>query len=356
MNNRLSTSATAQEGLAVTVVVPAYNAERYIERTLKTIIAQQGVNFELIVVNDGSTDSTEDVASSVLGLSQNSATFSRIIRIENSGVSSARNTGLISARGEYMIFFDSDDLMSEDCLSSVYRKACETQADVLAFGFDVVDWSGRIVRRFEDRYEYLSKPTDGKTVLLLMMKNKTWLWTGSVLYKKSFLEEHTLKYQTGATNGEDVEFTMKALFCARRVVFLEKSLVQYIVRGDSASKASDYRHFHSIGSMKRLRKFLDVGGASNEIIEIMDSDIVPRTYFGAIGNLALGGFRTKDIIELINHPEILKQIKEFEPLTKKDRMLKSLLVYFPRMYVSYLRLRGMSFRNRRNYTKTAIHN
>ena len=150
MNSRLSTSAATQENVAVTVVVPAYNAERFIERTLRTIIAQQGINFEVIVVNDGSTDSTEDFASSVLGSSQNSATFSRIIRIENSGVSSARNTGLISARGEYVIFFDSDDLMSEDCLSSVYRKARETQADVLAFGFDVVDWSGKIVRRFED--------------------------------------------------------------------------------------------------------------------------------------------------------------------------------------------------------------
>jgi glycosyltransferase involved in cell wall biosynthesis len=347
MNSRLSTSAATQENVAVTVVVPAYNAERFIERTLRTIIAQQGINFEVIVVNDGSTDSTEDFASSVLGSSQNSATFSRIIRIENSGVSSARNTGLISARGEYVIFFDSDDLMSEDCLSSVYRKARETQADVLAFGFDVVDWSGKIVRRFEDRYQYLSKPTDGRTVLLLMMRNRTWLWTGSVLYKKSFLEEHRLKYQLGATNGEDVEFTMKALFCARRVVFLEKSLVQYIVRGDSASKASDYRHFHSIGSMKRLRRFLDVGGASDEILAIMDKDTVPRTYIGAIGNLAIGGARTKDVIKLINQPEILKQVKNFESLTKRDRIVKLLLVYFPRTYLNYLRFRGKSYINRK---------
>lgn len=56
--------------------------------------------------------------------------------------------GLISARGEYVIFFDSDDLMSEDCLSSVYMKARDMHADVLAFGFDVVDWSGQIISRF----------------------------------------------------------------------------------------------------------------------------------------------------------------------------------------------------------------
>jgi len=348
MNKRLSTSAGVQENVAVTVVVPAYNAERFIERTLRTIIAQQGVDFEVIVVNDGSTDGTEDVARSVLDSSQNSANFSRIIRTENSGVSSARNMGLISARGEYVIFFDSDDLMSEDCLSSVYKKARDMHADVLAFGFDVVDWSGKIISRFEDRYQYLSKPTDGRTVLLLMMKNKTWLWTGSTFYKTEFLKGKMLKYQQGATNGEDVEFTMKALFSASRAVFLEKSLVQYIVRGDSASKTSDCRHFHSIGSMKRLRKFLDVGGASNEIIAIMDRDIIPRTYIGAIGNLALGGFLTKDIIELINQPELLKQIKAFEPLTRKDRILKSLLLHFPRLYFTYLRFRGKSFRHRRN--------
>ena len=340
MNNRLSTSATAQESVAVTVVVPAYNAERYIEKTLKTIIAQQGVNFELIVVNDGSTDSTEDVASSVLGLSQNSATFSRIIRIENSGVSSARNTGLISARGEYIIFFDSDDLMSEDCLSSVYRKACETQADVLAFGFDVVDWSGRIVRRFEDRYEYLSKPTDGKTVLLLMMKNKTWLWTGSVLYKKSFLEEHTLKYQAGATNGEDVEFTMKALFVAEQVAFEEQSLAKSVIRSYSASRISDYRHFHTVGSLRRLRRFLEARGAQEDIMDILDNTLIPRAYVGAIANLALGGFSSKRLMNLINVQIISEQIRRYEGQSMKDKLVKVLLMHFPHFYFSYLRYKG----------------
>ncbi|HDP76673.1 MAG TPA: glycosyltransferase family 2 protein [Mesotoga infera] len=340
MNNRLSTSATAQESVAVTVVVPAYNAERFIERTLKTIIAQQGVNFELIVVNDGSTDSTEDVASSVLNSAQNSATFSRIIRIENSGVSSARNMGLISARGEYVIFFDSDDLMSEDCLSSVHKKAREMKADILAFGFDIVDWNGQIISRFEDRYQYLSKPTDGRTVLLLMMKNKTWLWTGSVLYNTLFLRNHMLKYQLGATNGEDVEFTMKALFVAEQVAFEEQSLARSVIRNHSASRTSDYRHFHTVGSLRRLRKFLEAQGAQEEIMEMMDNNLIPRAYVGAIANLALGGFPSKKLMNLMNVQIIREQIRRYEGQSMKDKLVKVLLIHFPNFYFSYLRYKG----------------
>lgn len=354
-NNRLPTSAVTQGNIAVTVVVPAYNAERFIERTLETIIAQHSVSFELIVINDGSTDSTETLARNILGSSQNLATSSRILRIANSGVSAARNMGLISARGEYVMFFDSDDLMCKDCLSRVHRKACETRADVLAFGYDIVDWNGQLISRFEDRYQYLSETKDGKAVLLLMMKNKTWLWTGSVLYNTAFLRRHMLEYKLGATNGEDVEFTMKSLFCASRVAFLEESLVRYVIRDASASRANDYNHFHSIGSMRRLRKFLDIRGASNEIIAIMDREIIPRTYVGAIGNLALGRFRTKDIIRLINQVEISRQIKAYKSLTKKDRVFKLLLVCLPRIYISYLRFRGAKLRKRRSITKAVHH-
>jgi len=340
MNNRLSTSAADQENLAVTVVVPAYNAEGFIESTLKTIIVQQGVNFELIVVNDGSTDGTEEVARSVLDSSQNSATFSRIIRTENCGVSSARNMGLISARGEYVIFFDSDDLMSKDCLSSIYRKARETQADILAFGYDVVDFNGQTIRRFEDKYQYLCEPTDGRTVLLLMMKNKTWLWTGSVLYNKSFLRKHMLKYQPGATNGEDVEFTMKALYVAEKVAFEEQSLAKSVVRIRSASRINDYRHFHTVGSLRRLRRFLEAQGAQKEIMEMMDSNLIPRAYVGAIANLALGGFPSRKLINLMNVQIIGEQIRRYEGQSMKDKLVKVLLMHFPNLYFSYLRYKG----------------
>lgn len=340
MNKRLPTSAAVQENVDVTVVVPAYNAERFIERTLRTIITQCGVNFEVIVVNDGSTDGTEDVARSVLDLPQNSAAFSRIIRTENSGVSSARNMGLISARGEYVIFFDSDDLMSEDCLSSVYMKARDMHADVLAFGFDVVDWSGQIISRFEDRYQYLSKPTDGRTVLLLMMKNKTWLWTGSVLYNTLFLRKHMLRYQSGATNGEDVEFTMKALFVAEQVAFKEQSLTKSVIRTRSASRISDYRHFHTVGSLRRLRKFLEARGAQKEIMEMMDNNLIPRAYVGAIANLALGGFPSRRLVKLLNIKIISEQIRKYEGQSMKDRLVKELLMHFPDLYFSYLRYRG----------------
>lgn len=111
------------------VIVPAYNSEKYIEETLDCLLSQTEKDIEVIVVNDGSSDSTADI------LSRYSKKDSRVVHVnqENAGVSAARNNGIERANGEYIIFIDSDDLLSADALEKLYSALKSTSADLAVF-------------------------------------------------------------------------------------------------------------------------------------------------------------------------------------------------------------------------------
>lgn len=111
------------------VIVPAYNSEKYIEETLDCLLSQSEKDIEVIVVNDGSADSTGEI------LDRYSLKDSRVIHVrqENAGVSAARNNGIERARGEYMIFIDSDDLLSPDAFEKLYAALTSTGADLAIF-------------------------------------------------------------------------------------------------------------------------------------------------------------------------------------------------------------------------------
>lgn len=111
------------------VIVPAYNGEKYISETLDCLLSQTEKDIEVIVVNDGSTDSTQNIAEGY------AAGDSRVVCVNqaNAGVSAARNNGIECANGEYIIFIDSDDLLSNDALEKLYTALHTTSADLAIF-------------------------------------------------------------------------------------------------------------------------------------------------------------------------------------------------------------------------------
>ncbi len=111
------------------VIMPAYNSEKYIEETLDCLLSQSEKDIEVIVINDGSADSTAEI------VSRYSEKDSRVVLVNqaNAGVSAARNNGIELARGEYMIFIDSDDLIDPDALKTLYSALRNTGADLALF-------------------------------------------------------------------------------------------------------------------------------------------------------------------------------------------------------------------------------
>lgn len=115
----------------VSAIVPVYNSETYIEECLKSILKQTYSNFEIVVVNDGSTDSSEEI---ILSLQKENPNTIKYVKQENSGVGQARNTGITNALGDYIVFVDSDDRIKEDYIETLVSEIENKKQDIVCSG------------------------------------------------------------------------------------------------------------------------------------------------------------------------------------------------------------------------------
>ncbi len=159
----------------VSVIVPAYNTEKYIAETFDSILNQTLDDIEIVVVNDGSTDGTQEIIDNYCIRHEN---IKKLYQ-ENSGVSAARNAGLSAAAGEYVLFLDSDDIITDITLESYYNALVKTNADV-AIGR--VKMFGSITERYN---EYVDKIAKKETIEVF---DKDMLWS-LLVSNKCYLRE-----------------------------------------------------------------------------------------------------------------------------------------------------------------------
>ena len=127
--------------MKLSIIIPAYNVQNNIHNTLFSLLNQSNKNFEIILVNDGSTDNTLEVVERIL--SKNNLINYKIVNKENGGVSSARNVGILEAQGEYLYFLDGDDYVSPNMVSIVNSYIINNNyPDIIAWGYDNVDENG----------------------------------------------------------------------------------------------------------------------------------------------------------------------------------------------------------------------
>ena len=157
--------------IAVSVIVPIYNVENYLAECLDSLERQTLKNIEVILVNDGSTNGSAEIAGKYVARNRN---FSMIER-ENGGLSAARNTGMKTASGEYLYFLDSDDYLLDDALETLYAKAEAEQLDVLKFSaYCFAEPSREMAWTHERGYKYSGAYPDvydGQTALRMFIDN-----------------------------------------------------------------------------------------------------------------------------------------------------------------------------------------
>lgn len=129
----------------ISIIIPAYNAEKSIKRCLNSIIDQEMQDYEIIVVNDGSKDNTEN---EVLSFKDRLGEKLKYYYKENAGVSSARNYGIANAIGDYILFIDSDDYISKDLLKSQYENMCNN-IDVIKFKMVMLDKDQNVLKKID---------------------------------------------------------------------------------------------------------------------------------------------------------------------------------------------------------------
>ena len=211
--------------MMVSVIFPLYNSQKYILKSLNSIVKDLSKNTEIICIDDGSTDNSLKI------LQQYALNDSRIkiLKQNNQGAAAARNLGLSYANGEYVIFLDSDDYFEHDLIEESVAKAEEFNADIVIFRAEAFDDVTGQTSALNDRisklpeyqqkvFSYKDIPEDIFNSFLTAPWNK--------LYRKSFLGEHDFKFQN-IKRTNDLLFICQTLVAAKRIILLDKVLVHY---------------------------------------------------------------------------------------------------------------------------------
>ncbi len=229
----------------VSVVIPAYNVGPYIEDCIKSVFNQTYTNWELIVVNDGSTDSTLELAWKAAGDDPRIHIHTQ----PNQGSAVARNSGLSYAKGSSIIFMDGDDFWLPECLEKLVSAQEQSGAQVAYCGYNHYYMNG-----YNRNYRY-GYP-DGN-IIIPAIKGEVRFHLGAMLIDKKVIDENKLKYTEGCLIGQDLEFMLKVAAVATfRAV--PQNLLMYRVRPGSAinSKWNWEKHFHAVKGVRRAAEFI----------------------------------------------------------------------------------------------------
>ena len=301
----------------ISVIIPAYNVENYIERCINSVLNQTYFDLEIIVINDGSTDGTKKI----LNAFQNRDNRLKIIHKENTGVSDTRNVGLQVAKGNFIGFIDSDDEVKTDMYSILLSNLITNQADISHCGFEYVTpsktkiFNETNITVTQSREEALTSLLKGH---LFEPSSCTKLYRKTILVNVFF--DQSIKF------NEDLLFNIKAFKNAKKIVFQDISLYRYILNSASASKNTNIYEIQ--------QSVLQVAHLSNGILQGLDLDAM-RNYFYV--NKLISIYRALHSENLLKTPLGLK-VKELliyssnSYLDIRTVFLKYSLVYFLNFY------------------------
>lgn len=234
----------------ISVIIPLYNVENYITDCLVSFEKQTYKDFELIIVNDGSTD---DSASIVEKYSQNSNMTIRLINQKNSGVSSARNKGIDESIGEYLCFVDSDDLVGSEYLSEMIGTITNNNCNLVICGSKFVpeDWDIRL-------YSYKKHPTDimnSYEALKRFLYQEIVSGVCFIMVKREVIKANKLYFSEGYNYSEDLEMMWKLIANSNSIAYSKNELYIYRIRKGSAMSVVDSKRMDGYYLMKGLEEY-----------------------------------------------------------------------------------------------------
>lgn len=210
----------------ISVVIPLYNKAQSIRKTLDSVLAQTYKDFEIVVVDDGSTDGSADVAEATLLASRLSPLAFCLIRKPNGGVSSARNAGILAAKGEYVAFLDGDDLWHSEYLETLHQ-LIEDYPDAALYGIECTTIHG-------DKIPENVAPSTERGEVYDLWNNYPGYWTGSSSSSSRARLIEIGLFDTRMTHGEDIDMWWRLLLSGKGV-FDNRVLAYY--RQDTENRA-----------------------------------------------------------------------------------------------------------------------
>ena len=212
----------------ISVIMPIYNAEKYVKKSIDSLVNQTTNEIEIILVDDGSTDGSGSICDQYDG-SENV----KIIHKENGGICTARNAGLLQAEGQYVSFIDSDDFMDLVAYEKIIKVLKNNQADILDFGWRYVSETGEKTENFHEnpKKRLLDKSYIKKQVLPPLLnleknrKNFVFDFSWNKIYRKEIIDKYQIHFDEKRNTWEDRIFIVEFLkYCKN---YLELILANY---------------------------------------------------------------------------------------------------------------------------------
>lgn len=312
----------------LSIIIPAYNAEKTLERSLKSILEQNSKNIEIVIINDGSTDGTEEIAQKYIKKNRDIISY---YKKENTGVADTRNYGIKKAKGKYIMFLDADDYVDVH-LYAIINQYIEKDIDLIKFKLQRVDEHGEILEKV-DGPVFENKTGEQGFELLYALDV---LLDSPCIYiiKKEIFTKNQLEFKVG-TEHEDFGLIPFVIVLAKTMISINYYGYQYVQSKESITRNTDYNKTKK--KADDAIKQYDEAIKKIEIYKLNDNiaNILKTYYTNAIllKTTTLNKIDRKTYIKEIKKRKMLKNIKAINIRQLIRRLILSLNINL------YLKLR-----------------
>ena len=309
----------------ISVIIPVYNTEKYVEKCLESLAKQEMKDFEVIIVNDGSTDNSENVIKNYM---QSSKLNIKYLEKENGGLASARNYGVEKASGKYISFLDSDDYLEKNLFSEL-EKYIDKDIDLIKFKMKKVDEKGRLIEKLDGPVFDICS---GKQAYEKLCTSDKYMDPACIyLYKREFFVENNFKYKL--RYHEDFGLTSLIIVQAKTVVSTDICGYNYLQTEESLTRSKD--------NSKNIDRAKDMLIHYDNMLAVIDAnydlsektkELVKRYYTNSVvlKTRSLKGKEKRNYIKEIKYRMMYKNIK---PENLKQKIKRILLKYSISLYL-----------------------
>lgn len=310
----------------ISVIVPVYNTEKYVEKCLKSIVEQKMKDIEIIVVNDGSTDNSESKIQNFI--KENKNLDIQYLKKQNGGLSDSRNFAIPYVHGKYISFVDSDDYISEELYSNL-EKYMDEDIDLIKFKMQKVDENGNILEKLDG--PTFEKCTGEEGYEKLCTSDKFLDPACIYLYRAEFFKQNNFEYAKG-TYHEDFGLTSLIILKAKNFVSSSEDGYYYLQSNNSITR--DVNYDKEIQKSKDLLRHYD-----NMIEKIKQYDISEKSqnlikrYYTNTLILKANDLKDNDLQSYIKQIKIRKLYKNIKPYNLKQLIKRIILRFNVKLYL-----------------------
>lgn len=320
----------------VSVIIPVYNTEKYLSACVDSILQQAHVSLEIILVDDGSTDTSASICDDYAQKHNNIIA----LHIQNSGPATAKNEGLKHAQGSYIALTDSDDRMEPLMLHKMVSAGYEHNADIVCCNYKQIDEQGNVSHLNNTNKQYVLNHEEG--FIHFFSKDKIYSQCWTKLYKRKMLVEHHIENDPGLRTDEDFIFNIRAFTHAKTTVIVDEPLYEYTHREGSLAHAYFKKNISQYIDNRIKRVQVTQEAVKNESNSIKDwSTVHIIMYFNELlGKVALfpeyySDPRIKNILRFIKQNKTI--LNQHYTLCGFSKIGKNLIIYLPSSF--YMRYR-----------------